>query len=223
MLSRWLSLALLFGFGMTSAHAQIPIEHFSKNPAFTSLSMSPDGNHIVGLVTLDGEEDLSLAVWETDKLGQPPVVTPANSRMKFVFAEALKAGKIFVVGQQAWTGSAGGYTCLEGLGSAGSVKTFLTKIYITDTKAKDFDEPFVKSSIGLRDAGIEKCFELSGEANIELDLPLSETDVLIRRTDKSKLINEYYRVNLKSGSERLVYRETASESAFLWDAVPGNC
>lgn len=221
MLSRWLSLALLLGFGATCAQAQIPIEHFSKNPAFTSLSMSPDGKHIAGLVTLDGEEDLSLAVWNTDKLGQPPIVTPANSRMKFVFAEALKAGKIFVVGQQAWTGSAGGYTCLEGMGFAGSVKTFLTKIYITDTKAKDFDEPFVKSSIGLRDAGLEKCFELSGEANIELDLPLSETDVLIRRTDKSKLINEFYRVNLKSGSERLVYRETASESAILWDRRTG--
>lgn len=221
MLSRWLAVLSFFGFGVWNAQAQIPIEHFSKNPAFTSLSLSPDGRHIAGLVTLDGEESLSLAVWDTDELGKPPVVTPANSRMKFIFTQALKAGKIFVVGQQAWTGAAGGYTCLEGLGAAGSVKTFLTKIYITDTEAKDFDEPFVKSAIGLRDAGLEKCFELSGEASVELDLRLSETDVLIRRTDKSKLINEYYRVNLETGSERLVYRETSSESASLWDRRTG--
>lgn len=221
MLPRWFALAAFVTFGIQLSAAQIPIEHLSRNPAFESLSMSPDGRHIVGLVTLEGEEDQSLAIWEADKLGDPPIVTPANDRMKFVAVDALKAGKVFVLGQQPWTGSVGGYECLEGLSTAGSVKTFLTKAYITDTSGRSFDEPFKKRAVGLGDEALEKCFELNGEAGVVLRLPLSETDVLIRRTDKSKLINEYYRVNLKTGREKLVYRETPSESATFWDPRNG--
>lgn len=221
MFSRWFALFALALSGAASAMAQIPIDHLSRNPAYSSLSMSPDGAFIVGLVALTGEEDLSLAVWDTENLAEPPVVTRANDRMKFVAAGALKAGKVFVVGQQAWTGSAGRYQCLEGMTSAGSVKTFLTKLYITDTKLEEFDEPFAKRAIGSGDKALEKCFELNGEAGVELDLPLSETDILIGRTDKSKLINEFYRVNLKTGHERLVYRETPSENVAFWDPRNG--
>lgn len=221
MLSRSIAIAVYILWGWNSAGAQIPIEHLSQNPAFTSLSMTQDGRHIAGLVTLDGEEHLSLAVWDTDNLGKPPVVTQAKGRMKFVFVDALKAGKILVVGQQAWTGSAGGYECLEGMGSAGAVKTFVTKVYLTDTAARDFDEPFSRRAIGLGDEALEKCFELAGEAGIALDLPLSETEVIARRTDKVKLTNEYYRINLKTGREKLVYRETASETAAFWDPRTG--
>ena len=111
-------------FTLTStAFAQIPIDHFSKNPAFASLSMSADGTYIAGLVTLEGESDQALAIWQTDDLSKAPVVTPANDRLKFVSAAALKAGKVFVVGQQTWTGNAGRYECLEGMSAAGAVKT----------------------------------------------------------------------------------------------------
>ena len=68
---------------------------------------------------------------------------------------------------------------------------------------------------------MERCFELSGDATIASPLPLSDTDVLIARTDKSKLINEFYRVNLETGTERLVYRETQSENALYWSARDG--
>ncbi|MCR9270160.1 MAG: prolyl oligopeptidase family serine peptidase [Hyphomonadaceae bacterium] len=183
--------------------------------------MSDDGSYIAGLVTLEGEEDQSLAIWQTDNLSAPPIVTPANDRMKFIFVQALKADKIFVVGHQAWTGNAGRYECLEGMSGAGSVKTFVTKVYITDTTAKDFEEPFAKRSIGLRDEALRRCFELTGEARIASFLPLSETDVLIERTDTSKLISEFYRVNLESGSEKLIYRESGTESALYWDPRDG--
>lgn len=204
-----------------AAFAQIPIDHLSRNPAFASLSMSADGSYIAGLVTLEGEEDQALAVWQTDNLSKPPIVTPSNDRMKFVQVEALKAGKIFVVGQQTWTGNAGRYECLEGMSAAGAVKTFLTKVYLTDTNAKDFEEPFTKRALGLRDAALERCFELSGEANVASRLPLSDTDVIIARTDKSKLIDEFYRVNLETGRETLLYRETQNESALYWSMRDG--
>ena len=118
--------------------------------------------------------------------------------MKFVATAALKADKIFVIGQQAWTGNAGGIAgCTEGLARSGSVKTFLQKVYITDTKAKKFKEPFKKTS-NIRDEALKRCFELSSEASIASFLPLSDTDVLIFRQDKSTFDGEYYRVNLKN-------------------------
>lgn len=223
MLTRWIAIATTVLLGAAPMGAEIPIEHISKNPAFTSLSMSPDGRHIAGLVTLEGEVDLSLAIWETDNLGAAPTVTPANDRMRFIEVRALKADKVFVVAQQPWTGSAGGYSCLEGMTSAGSVKTFLTKAYITDTTARKFEEPFSKSKrlIGQGNDAIEKCFELSGEARIAFDLPLSDTDVLVQRTDKSKLVSEFYRINLKTGREKLIYRESGAESAASWDPRTG--
>ena len=221
--------ATLFGgfalFGLLpvklAANAQIPIEQLAKNPAFTSMTLSADGSYLVGLITLDGDEDLSLAIWDADNLSAAPVVTQANDRMKFVAASALKADKLFVVGQQAWTGSAGGLSCAEGMGFAGSLNTFLTKAYITDRSAKTFDEPFKKRSIRLGDEALERCFEIAGAASIALDLPLSETDVLIRRENTAKLISEFYRVNLKTGKERLIYRERDNESAALWDRRTG--
>ncbi|WP_018998467.1 alpha/beta hydrolase family protein [Hirschia maritima] len=206
------SLATVLGVGLctaSAAHAQIPIEHIAKNPAFYSMSLSEDGTYISGLVTLEGEKDMSLAVWDAENLSKPPVVTPANDRMKFIGTNALKADKVFVIGQQTWTGNAGSYECLEGMTGAGSVKTFLIKAYLTDTKAKKFEEPFTKRS-NIRDDALEKCFELSGEAGIAQNLPFSETDVIIRRTDTAKLVNEFYRVNLENDTEKLIYRETES-------------
>lgn len=214
-------LSVLEGVPVAMAAAQVPIEDLAQNPAYSSMSLSSDGKILVGLVKLAGDESLALSIWDADDLSAAPIVTPANDRMQFVAASALKAGKIFVVGQQAWTGSAGGLSCLEGMGFAGSVKTFLTKAYITDQKATDFEEPFTKRSLGLRDEALEKCFELAGEADIALNLPLSETDIIIRRTDTSKLISEFYRVNLETGAERLVYRGTESDAADLWDPRSG--
>ena len=54
----------------TGSLAQIPIEHLAQNPAFTSMSMSDDGTYIAGLVKIEGDEDLSLAVWDTDNLSK---------------------------------------------------------------------------------------------------------------------------------------------------------
>ncbi|MEM6555615.1 MAG: alpha/beta fold hydrolase [Pseudomonadota bacterium] len=211
-----------FPLGLTAAIAQVPIEHLAKNPSFSSMTLSADGSYLVGLITLDGDEDQSLAIWNTDDLSAAPVVTQANDRMKFVAANALKADKLFVVGQQAWTGSAGGLSCAEGMGFAGALNTFLTKAYLTDRTAKAFEEPFKKRSIRLRDEALERCFEIAGEASIQLDLPLSDTDVLIRRANTAKLISEYYRVNLKTGNERLVYRERDNETAAFWDRRTGD-
>ena len=198
------------------ASAQIDIDDLARQPAITSVSMSADGSYLVGLTENAGE--LALTVWDLED-GNPPVGTLPNDRMKFIAAQALKADHLFVIGRQEWTGSLGG--CGEG-NTTGATKTFVTKLYMTDTSLEEFDEPFTR---GGRALGVseetERCFELAGEAGLYADLPLDPEAVIAQRTDKLKLTTEYYRVNLRTGDERLIYRETESESAGIFDLRTG--
>lgn len=208
-----LIMALIGGlFSISSASAQIAIEDIARHPAMTSMTMSADGSYLVGLIDSDGE--LALTVWDLEN-DEPPVGTLPNERMKFVAAQALKADRLFVLGRQEFTGSLGG--CGEG-NTTGATRTFIFKLYMTDTKLEDFNEPFTRAgrAVGVSDE-TERCFELAGEAGLVADLPLDPENVIAQRTDTLKLTSEYYLVNLRTGSERLIYRETEAESAGIFD------
>jgi hypothetical protein len=93
-ISAALSAVLLAG----AAGAQpIPIDDFAKEPSITSLSMSPEGDFIVGLVSKPGSdnEELALAVWDIDgeidttKVLLPNRITPGNKRARFFQADAI--------------------------------------------------------------------------------------------------------------------------------------
>lgn len=201
---------------LASASAQIAIEDLARRPAMTSMTMASDGSYLAGLIESNGE--LALTVWDLTGDGQP-VGTLPNDRMKFIAARALKAGRLFVIGRQEWTGSLGG--CGEG-NSTGATRTFIFKLYMTDTKLEDFEEPFTRAgrTLGVSEE-TERCFELAGEAGLAADLPLDPESVIAQRTDTLKLTSEYYVVNLRTGAERLVYRETEGESAGIFDLRTG--
>jgi len=201
---------------ISSVSAQIPIEDLARQPSISSVSMSPDGTYLVALIETDGE--LALTVWDPDS-DAPPTGSMPNERMKFIAAAALKAGRLFVFGRQEWTGTLEG--CGEG-NSTGATRTFVTKLYMTDTELEEFDEPFTRTgrAIGVSEE-TERCFELAGEAGLVADLPLDPEGVIAQRTDTLKLTSEYYRVNLRTGSERLIYRETEAESAGVFDLRTG--
>ncbi len=198
------------------AQAQIPVEELARTPAVTGVTMSDDGTYLTGLITPPGNEgtELALTVWDlTDEGG--PTVTPANDRMRFFNAQALKAGKLFVRGYQAWTGQAMG--CLEGGAAGGSTSTFVYKTYITGTEMDDFEEPFQAVSTGRGGGMIERCFELSGEAGLYQNLPLSATEVIAFRMNSRSLNREFIRVNLETGEETLLYEENSRDTAGLFD------
>src|SRR6185437_10415805 len=79
---------------LAQASQPISIENLARLPALQSVTMSPDGKHLVGLIPA------------------PKVVTPSGDHMKFIAAFALKADKILAVARQEWTGNLGG--CGEG-------------------------------------------------------------------------------------------------------------
>ena len=113
--SSWLSCALAMAMSQNSALASdaIPIEDLARLPALQSVTMTPDGKHLVGLIpSPTNKDDTALATWNTDSLSAPTIATPSGEHMKFIFASALKADKILVAAQQKWTGQLSG--CGEG-------------------------------------------------------------------------------------------------------------
>lgn len=209
--------SLLLGLSaLNAADAQIAIEDLARQPSMTSVSMASDGSFFVGLIENAGE--LALTVWDPEG-DAPPIGTLPNEQMKFIAASALKADKLFVLGRQEWTGVLDG--CGEG-NATGATRTFVTKLYMADTELEEFEEPFARSgrALGISEQ-TERCLEIAGEAGLVTDLPLDPESVIAERTNTRNLTSEYYRVNLRTGQEQLIYRETESESAALFDQRTG--
>ncbi|MGH8191469.1 MAG: alpha/beta hydrolase family protein [Rhodanobacteraceae bacterium] len=214
---------LAAGLGLNPAHAAtpIPIEDLARLPALQSVTMSPDGKHLVGLIPAPKDADATaLATWNTNSLSSgPAVVTPSGDRMKFVGANALKAGKILVIAQQEWTGQLGG--CGEG-SVTGATKTFATKAYLTGDDQKKFDEAFASNqrSLGMSQQ-TETCLELAGTASLVNMLPLDPDNVIIQRLSGVSLMSNYYLYNLKTGKAELLFRGGGRSSPALFDPRTG--
>ncbi len=208
-LRRLVAGALVWALGASMAHATQPISirDLSREPALQSVSMSPDGKYLVGLIpSPKNPDETALATWKTDSLASGPmVVTPSGSgrHQKFIAASALKAGKILVVARQEWTGQLGG--CGEGK-VVGATKTFVSKVYLTGVKQKHFDEAFASHRTNARmSQDMERCLQLSSTASLADMLPMDPTHVIIQRLSKVTLTAGYYLYNLKTGKAELLF------------------
>ncbi len=209
--------------GLAQAVAEpIPVEALARLPALQSVSMSPDGKHLVGLIPSPKDKDATaLATWDTDSLSTgPKVVTPSGDRMKWIAANALKAGKILVVGRQEWTGdiaACGG----EGK-AAGATKTFVTKVYLTGDDQKQFGEAFAndRRKIGVSQ-NTETCLEISGTASLVDMLPLDPDWVIINQLSLASGTANYYRYNLKTKQRELLFKGGNRASPALFDSRTG--
>ena len=200
-------LALSLAVATRSAVATpIPIDSLARLPSISSVSMSADGKLLVALVAAPGtdNQDTALATWDLENMGQGPVVTPSGKRMKFIGANALKAGKILVTARQEWTGPLAG--CGEGK-FLGSTATFVFKNYLTDAKHSEFSEAFTRGShqLGVSEQ-IEKCLEIAGSAGLVSNLPLDPTKVIIRRVNGLNLRGDYFLYDLETEKTELLLR-----------------
>lgn len=199
----------------------IPLEMLARLPALQSVSMSPDGKHLVALIPAPGNADeTALATWDMNSLSAgPKVVTPSGERMKFISAYALKAGKILAVARQEWTGELGG--CGEGK-TKGATRTFMTKAYLTGGDQKQFDEAFASD---VRKVGVsqqtQRCLELSGTASLVNMLPLDPDRVIIRQLSEISLTSDYYLYNLKTKETELLFRGGTRTTPALFDSRTG--
>lgn len=216
------ALAAMLAFGCAHAAQPIPIEALARTPALQSVTMDPDGKHIVGLIpSPTNKDETALATWDTSRMpSAPTVVTPSGPYMKFIAAFALKADKILAVARQEWTGELAG--CGEGK-TLGSTKTFVVKTYLTGDDQKNFDEAFASNkarSVGTSEA-TRRCLEIGGSARLVDMLPLDPDRVVIARASGVSLVTNYYLYNLKNGDTELLFTGGGSKTPSLFDPRTG--
>jgi dipeptidyl aminopeptidase/acylaminoacyl peptidase len=207
--------------GLAQTAKPIPVEALARLPALQSVSMSPDGKHLVGLIPSPKDVDnTALATWDTDSLSTgPKVVTPSGDHMKFIAAYALKADKVLAIARQEWTGDLGG--CGEGK-STGGTKTFVVKTYLTGDDQKDFGEAFAneRRQVGVSQ-NTERCLEIAGTSSLVNMLPLDPDRVIISRLSQVTWTSNYYRYNLKTKDVELLFKGGNSASPSLFDSRTG--
>jgi dienelactone hydrolase len=214
-------LATALGGNLAHASAPISIEDLAREPALQSVSMSPDGKHLVGLIpSPTNKDETALATWDLNALtAAPKVLTPSGDHMKFIGAFALKSDKILAVARQEWTGQLGG--CGEGK-VVGATKTFVTKTYLTGDAQKKFEEAFARKSVRVgRSRNMDVCLELAGTASLVDMLPLDPDNVIIRRISGISLMTNYYLYNLRTGDVELLFTGSTRTTPALFDSRTG--
>jgi dipeptidyl aminopeptidase/acylaminoacyl peptidase len=95
----------------------------TRAPAIQDVSIAPDGKHLVGLASPDGQV-VDIVVWSTDALGAQPVRVRAT-HMRFIGVRFLKSDRLLVTAVQP--------------ASVESDRLNLVKSYVTDLDGKSFD------------------------------------------------------------------------------------
>ena len=199
----------------------IPANAFAMVPNIQSVSMSAEGDMIVALVAdpNSDNERTALATWDLTDPELPVVITPSGDRMEFITASALKAGRIWAVARQEWTGRLGG--CGEGR-VTGATATFVVKQYLTDATHSDFEDAFSSNmrAVGVSDAS-RRCFEIAGDAGLVSDLPLDPEHVLVQQLNTTTFSSNIYKYNLRTAATELWHRSGASLSPAFFNPRDG--
>jgi dipeptidyl aminopeptidase/acylaminoacyl peptidase len=80
---------------------------FARLPAVSSMNLSPDGKHIAGIVSSNGE-DTYVAVWSTDNPTQPPKLTPSGANQRIMNVSFVKNDRLVVLVRQLLDTTVGG-------------------------------------------------------------------------------------------------------------------
>src|SRR5690606_32152379 len=110
-----------------AAPARPTIEQLAAFPQYSGFTLSQDGRHIAALRG-DGENRV-IAVWKTDAMDKAPTLI-GSSTMKIVGVQFIKNDRLAVTLNQPYD---------LRLGSV--IKTFLSKLMITDLEGKEWKEP----------------------------------------------------------------------------------
>lgn len=212
--------AASFFAGGATANEQvepISIEAFSQSPAVTSVSMSLEGDMLVGVIRdpRDGEEMGAAAYWDlsgeidTSSPLVPDYVTPSSGRTIFTGAAALKNRMSLWFTVQPYIGDIG--LCGTEGRSTGSTKKYITPIYLGNENLTDIDEVApARTRIGGNNMW-ERCFEIEGVTEIASFLPLDPVNIVIERQTSDEG-TRFYKYNLDTGRETFMFSENGTEN-----------
>jgi len=159
---------------------------FTRYAALSNVAISPDGQHIAGLISTDGEERL-LGVWETAHPDRPPFII-GSRHMRLMSVRFVKNDRMAVVVQQVLT--------------VGSYKGHLNKLYITDLKGEKWNSALPEARAASDSAELER---RTGAPAILSRLPGDPRHILVMETSGDRA-GDVYRADVYDGSAELAER-----------------
>ncbi len=86
--------------GSVAAQTAPPATAWAREPAIASVDVSPDGRHVVAVISPDGRQRV-VAVWRTAAMNEAPfIIGSDDERSEVVGAQFIKNDRIFVTTQQ---------------------------------------------------------------------------------------------------------------------------
>lgn len=200
--------AFIVALGSSSSlHAATPeaptIEQLAAFPAFSSFSLSPDGNHIAALQA--NGEDRVIAVWKTDELDQPPTLI-GSDRMKIRSVSFIKNDRLAVAVWQP-----------VDLRTDRVTKTFLNKLMITDLEGRRWNEPLTPPRARSR---AEEWLQARVSPTVLDRLPNDPHHILVINQVGSSA-GDVYRVDLRNYSSSRIQMSGEDVAGYLTD-LDGN-
>jgi acetyl esterase/lipase len=181
--------------------APVSIDALAQFEAVTSVNLSPDGKHVVGLVAAPGQKWPVISIWKADALEQTATWIP-SANMRPVVVDFIGNDTIWFVTEQEI--------------NRGSTKTFTRKLYFTDLKGSKFEEPLKR---GGATNDVIRNAEATGITVGIFNDELREKDVvLLERVDIGQGVQQIYRFNVATGQSQLI-GEGSEKSSFMSTGV----
>lgn len=179
------------------------IEQMAAYPQFSSFTLSPDGRHIAALRGTG--EDRVIAVWDTDALDKAPTLIGASS-MKFSAVQFIKNDRLAVVLTQPYD-----------LRGGSVVKTFISKLMITDLEGKEWREPLPQPRAATREAELMQA--LSNPTVLD-SLPNDPHHILVVNNTGGNA-GDVYRVDLRTFKAKRIQMSEERVAGYVTD-LDGN-
>lgn len=190
-------LCLALGGANRALAAPLSIDALSQFESVTSVNLSPDGKHVVGLVAAPGQKWPVISIWKADALEQTATWIPSEN-MRPVRVDFIGNDRIWFVTEQEI--------------NRGSTKTFTRKLYFTDLKGSKFEEPLKR---GGATNDLIRNAEATGITVGIFNDELREKDiVLLERLDIGQGAQQIYRFNVATGQTQLI-GEGSEKSSYI--------
>ena len=169
----------------------------------SSFTLSPDGKHLAAVEARG--EDRVILVWKTDSLDQSPTVI-GSSRMKISGVEFIKDDLLAVSMWQPFD-----------LRYDNIVKTFISKLFITDLQGKNWNEPLPLPRAMSRAQELEQ----SLTNPTVLDTLPNDPDHILVVNNVGSNSGDVYKVNVRSNRAERIQRSEEKVAGYVTD-LQGN-
>lgn len=166
----------------------IAIDTLAQYAALEGLTISPDGEHVAGLVAVKGQQWPVISIWDTSDLSKTPIWIPsATQRIDQV--GFFSNDKIFFLTEQPITGYDGR-------------PTFTRKLYYAGVDGRDIQEPFKVT--GTLNKDIRDQMERGISVTVFNNNLYDPTRVLMQTVDPESFVQKIFELDTKTGRTRTV-------------------